>query len=132
MPPVLSTAPRSASAKAAEAAQLKFDWLLGDRNFWTFKALSGLTDMSDSFLEKLWEDKAHDLHISGHEYNAGEKAARMSRRVARAFVVRLLVGSARYSAEDKLSAYLSCLREFSPAELHAIATEAHRRAITPK
>lgn len=113
--------------KAAAEATLQFDWLLGDRQWWSFKAVEGITGLSDSFVEKLWDDAQHDLHISGHEYNGG-KGLRNTKRVARAFVVQLLVKSARYDAEQKLHAYLSCLREFSAADLLTISREAQRLA----
>lgn len=111
----------SGAGQAAEAAP-QFDWLLGDRQFWTFKALAALIGMSDSFLEKLWDDARHPLHVDGHAYNGGT-GARISKRVARAFVVRLLVHSAQYDAGQKRDAVASCFREFSPADLMLLRTQ---------
>lgn len=112
---------------AAARDTLQFDWLLGERQWWTFKAIESVTGLSDSFVEKLWDDAQHDLHIAGHEYNAG-KGQRMTKRVPRAFVVTLLVKSARYTASEKLDSYLSCLREFTREELITISREAQRLA----
>lgn len=112
--------------KAAADSTLEFDWLLGDAQGFSFQRLSGLTGMSDSFLEKLWDDKSLPLHISGHEYNAGKKKARNTKRVARVFAMRLLVATARYTGEEKLNAFLSCLREFSAEELLRVIAEAQR------
>lgn len=113
--------------KAAAEATLQFDWLLGDKNFFSFLDLAGRLGLSDSFIEKLWDDKRHPLHVSGHEYNAG-KGVRNTKRVARVFALRLLVSSARYTQDEKLNALLACLREFSADELLALADAARQRA----
>lgn len=121
----------SASVRRAAAKEtLQFDWLLGDRNFFTFKAAAALIDMSDSFLEKIWEDAKHPLHLGGHVYNAGA-GIRPTKRIARAFVVRLLVASANYDAEQKRDAVLSLAREFNAADCRMIA-EAFLRAADRK
>ena len=111
---------------SASETQLQFDWLLGDANFYSFKRAETLTGLSDSFLEKLWDGEHHGLHISGHEYGAGEKGVRMTKRIARVFMVTLLVKSARYNPETKLAAFISCLREFGPADLFQVITVAQR------
>lgn len=82
--------------------------------------------MSVSFLEKLWEDASHPLNIDGHEYNAGN-GVRPTRRIARAWLVRMLVKSARYDADQKREAVLSLVREFSAADQRMIG-EAFMRA----
>lgn len=117
MAPHLSTSIRRAAAEST----LEFDWLLGDRQMWTFKAIETLTGMSDSFLEKLWEDDQHPMHLRGHTYGAGALGAKKAKRVPRAFVVRLLVASANYSAEEKRSCVLSLAPQFNAADCRAIA-----------
>lgn len=105
--------------KAAAESTLQFDWLLGDRQFFTFKSIAALTGMSDSFIEKLWDDAQHALHLGGHGYNAGN-GLKSSKRVPRVFVVRLLVKSATYNADQKLDAVASCFREFTRHELETL------------
>jgi len=117
----------SNTRQSAAESTLQFDWLLGDRHWFTFKELEHLTGMSDSFIEKLWNDHEHETHVSGHKYNAAS-GSRNSKRVARAFVVRLLVKTAQHTSEEKLQAYLSCLREFPREQLLQIAQEAYARA----
>ena len=106
--------------RAAAESTLEFDWLLGYRQLWTFKSLTALTGMSESFLERLWDDPRNRQHISGHEFNAGT-GKRMSKRVSRVFVVRLLVTSARYTADQKRDAVTALAREFNAADCQAIA-----------
>lgn len=101
--------------KAAERATLQFDWLLGDRQFWSLKSAAGLLHVSDSFLEKLWDQG----QISGHEFNGG-RGERNLKRIPRSFLVALLAASARYSSEEKVEGYLSCLRSFSAEELQKV------------
>jgi len=101
------------------AGQLQFDWLLGERQFWSLKSAAGLLGLSDSFLEKLWDQG----QIAGHEFNAG-RGERLTKRIPRAFVVALLVRSANYSSEAKLQTYMSCLREFGEIELQQLVREA--------
>lgn len=110
----------TSSRKAAAADTLQFDFLLGDKYNFTFKDLAARTGISDSTLERLWEDKSSDLHISGHEYNAGE-GLRNTKRVVRPFAVRLLVKSARYTAEEKLLAVTSCAKDFNAEDAERIA-----------
>lgn len=113
--------PTTASTRRAAAEETQqFDWLLGDKPFFTFKDLAGRTTLSDSFLEKLWDDKQHALHISGHEYNGGN-GERLTKRIARPFAVRLLVKSARYTGAEKLLAVLSCAGDFNAEDCQQIA-----------
>lgn len=117
--PLRSHVPASVRHAAADAT-LQFDWLLGDKPFLTLKDLAGRTCLSDSFLEKLWDDKKSPLHISGHEYNGGD-GVRQTKRISRAFAVRLLVTSARYTGEEKRLAVISCAKDFSAEDCRAIA-----------
>jgi hypothetical protein len=114
--------------KAAAQDTLQFDWLLGDKPFFTLRDLAGRLAVSDSFLEKLWDDKQSALHISGHEYNGG-KGERNTKRIARAFAVRLLVKSARYNAEEKMLAVLSCASDFSASDCIEIAAKFQAEAM---
>jgi len=124
MSAVLQMPPQSASRKVTTRSsiangQLQFDWLLGDRQFWSLKSAAGLLGVSDSFLEKLWDQG----QISGHEYNGGA-GERHTKRIPRAFLVVLLVGSARYTSEEKLLTYLGVLRQFADAELDQVIAAA--------
>ncbi|MDD2763464.1 MAG: hypothetical protein PHE83_05760 [Opitutaceae bacterium] len=109
-----------ASADREVRGQLQFDWLLGERQFWSLKAAAGLLHLSDSFIEKLWDQG----QVSGHEFNAG-RGERLTKRITRAFLGALLVRSARYTAEAKLQTFCSCLREFDREELQQIADAAY-------
>lgn len=113
-----TAAVRKAAAKETE----QFDWLLGDKVFFTFRDLATRLNVSDSFLEKLWDDKSNPCHISGHEYNGGA-GERNTKRILREFALRLLVKSARYTREEKLSAMTSCAIDFTADECLAIAAK---------
>ena len=114
MPP--QAAPRKVTTRSSiSASQLQFDWLLGERQFWSLKSAAGLLGVSDSFLEKLWDAG----QISGHEFNAGRNL-RMTKRIPRAFLVALLVATARYSGEAKLQAVISTFREFGVTDLRTM------------
>jgi hypothetical protein len=115
--PAVASSPRK---PAAPEPQLEFDWLLGERNFWSLAAAGSLLGLSDSFLERLWDDPQHRQHLGGHSYNAG-KGLRMTKRIPRAFLVRLLVTSANYDAAMKRQCVESLAREFNAADCAAIA-----------
>jgi len=83
MPP--QAAPRKVTRSSCAVGQLQFDWLLGERQFWSLKSAAGLLGLSDSFLEKLWDSG----RLSGHEYNAG-RGQRQTKRIPRVFLVALL------------------------------------------
>ena len=124
MPPQ-NGAPRKLTPRSSIAAgQLQFYWLLGERQFWSLKSAAGLLGVSDSFLEKLWDAG----QISGHEYNAG-RGERQTKRIPRAFLVALLVETARYSSESKLTAFISCLRQFAGAELDQVIAAANSEKV---
>lgn len=110
----------AATRQAAAETTCEFDWLLGQRAMLTFKFLAGQLGLSDSTLERLWEDKASELHISGHEYNAGD-GLRNTKRIARPFAVRLLVKSARYTNQEKVLSITSCATDFNADDCNAIA-----------
>ncbi len=118
----LSAPVRQAAAKAT----LQFDWLVPHKPSFSFREVCGITGLSDSFIEKLF-DAGREL--SGHEYNGG-RGERMTKRVPRAFVIALLIKSARYDADTKRDALVSCLREFDAADLLIIAEEARKQIAT--
>jgi hypothetical protein len=95
--------------------QLEFDLLLDDRQFWTFKAAAALLRVSDSFLEKLWDQG----QIFGHNLSAG-KGLRHLKRIPRASFVTLLVKTANYTSEGKVQAVASTFREFGTADLRTL------------
>lgn len=109
---------------AAAKSTLQFDWLVPHKPSFSFKEVCAITGLSDSFIEKLF-DAGREL--SGHEYNGG-RGERMTKRVPRTFLVALLIKSARYDAETKRDALVSCLREFGAADLFLIAEEARKLA----
>lgn len=104
-----------------DRSQLQFDWLLGDRQWWTLAAAASVCGVSESFLEKLFDE---GKQLSGHEFNGG-RGARMTKRIPRAWLVALLVNTARYGAATRLEAYLSCLKHFSREEREQIARAAN-------
>jgi len=110
-------APRARRRAQGDRSQLQFDWLLGDRQWWTLKAAAAVLGMGESFVEKLFDA---GVQLSGHEYNAGA-GARMTKRIPRAFLVALLINTARYDASTRLEAFVSCRRHFTPDERRRIA-----------
>jgi hypothetical protein len=117
----MPTASKSTSSSQIETDTPRFDFLLPATKQWFHLGeIAKLIGMSESFVEVLYDRG----EISGHEYNAGT-GQRMAKRVPRAFVVALLVKSARYNAETKQQAFLSCLHEFSADQLRQIATAAN-------
>jgi hypothetical protein len=105
------------------ASASPFDFLMPESRQWfRLGEVAQLIGMSEGFVEKLYDE---GTQLSGHEFNAGT-GQRLTKRVPRAFVVALLIKSARYEAGAKLPAFLSCLREFTPEELSAIAAAAGR------
>lgn len=107
--------PVAASVRRAAAASTPhFDWLLpADRPHLTIAEISRLTHLGATFLEEHFEERCH-------RYNGG-KGKRWAMRIPRAFVLELLVSSARYTAEEKRDAVAGLAREFTPAECRQIA-----------
>ncbi len=122
----MSVLPPAQVRRAAAHATLSFDWLVPAKPWFTPREVGNLVGMSDCFIEKLLDE---GRQIAGHEYNGGA-GKKFSKRVPRAFVINLLIKSARYDAETKLEAFLSCLREFSQQELLVIAEAARKHAFT--
>jgi hypothetical protein len=107
-------------SKASPAA---FDFLVPENRQWfRLGEAADLIGMSEGFVKKLYDQ---GVLLAGHEYNAGA-GKRVTIRIPRAFVVALLIRSAHYEADAKLRAFLSCLREFTPEQLSAIAASAGR------
>jgi hypothetical protein len=120
MPSILAST-RNAAAKAT----LNFDWQVPFKPSFSLKEVAAMTGLSDSFIEKLFDEGSQ---IAGHEYNGG-KGERMTKRIPRLFVITLLVKSAKYDAETRVDAIISCLREFKGHELLNIAEAARQLAV---
>lgn len=89
--------------------QLNFDWLLPEGPMLKVAAIAAATGMQTTFVEEHFAEKCHRY--------AGDSRKRPPMRIPRAFVVALLVESAKYTAGDKVEAVASCFREFDAAEL---------------
>lgn len=120
------TPKQAISARAASPAP-EFDWLVPGKQWFHLKEVAALIGMSETFVKSLLDTG----DLAAHEWNAAG-GERMSKRIPRAFVVSLLVKSARYDAETKLTAFLSCLREFTPDQLRAISLRASQMAMKGK
>jgi hypothetical protein len=106
----------------AEDGAARFDFLMPvNRQWFRLREAAELIGMGETFIEKLFDE---GIQLSGHEYNAGT-GRRMTKRIPRAFVIALLLKSARYDGDVKLQMFLSCLNEFGPDRLRQIATAAN-------
>lgn len=104
--------------KAAEEATLQFDWLVPHKDMLKVAEVVAATGMQTTFIEEYFADKCH-------RYIPHERA-RAPMRIPRAFVLELLVKSAKYDAAAKLQSVMSLAREFTAEECEFIA--AHFRA----
>lgn len=112
MPATLPAPVRHAASKAT----LQFDWLLGDRDFFHVAEIARKTGLSETSIEDYFKtaEKYHGYNFAGGK--------RTSMRIPRAFVVELLVRSARYSADEKREAVASNFREFAAGDLGWLRT----------
>jgi hypothetical protein len=107
--------------KAAAAATLQFDWLLpADRPMLKVAEVVALTGMRTTWVEEYFAEKCHRY--------TGEESKRPPMRIPRAFVLELLVASAKYTAEEKVLSVESLASEFSPEECLRIAATFQRAA----
>ncbi|MCX6953370.1 MAG: hypothetical protein NTV51_14555 [Verrucomicrobia bacterium] len=108
--------------RAAEQATLQFDWLVPDRPMLRVVDVVTATGMRTTFIEELFADKCHRYGADSRE--------RAPMRIPRAFVIELLIKSAKYDAETKLQAVMGLAREFTAEECEQIA--AHFRDTAAK
>ena len=124
MNPIAATALGSKTDPGARAEDgaARFDFLMpANRQWFRLREVADLIGMGETFVEKLYDE---GTQLTGHEYNAGT-GQRMTKRIPRAFVIALLLKTARYDGDAKLQMFLSCLNEFSPDRLRQIATAAN-------
>lgn len=106
---------------AAAAATLQFDWLLPTTvPMLKVAEVVGLTGMRTTWVEEYFAEKCHRY--------SGEESKRPPMRIPRAFVLELLVASAKYTAEEKVLSVESLAREFTPEECLRIAATFQRAA----
>lgn len=107
--------------KAAAAATLQFDWLLpADRPMLKVADVVTATGMRTTWVEEWFAEKCHRYHE--------DKAARPPMRIPRAFVLQLLIASAKYDVETKLQSVEGLAREFTPEQCLRIAAAFQRAA----
>lgn len=115
---------RDLHVRRSSAIQLQFDWL-PDKPMLRVADIVAATGMQTTFVEEWFAEKCH-------RYGDGDGRVRPAMRIPRAFVIALLVRSAKYDAATKLQAIGSCFRECSAQELLHLRAEldAHLRRKT--
>lgn len=94
--------------KAAAAATLSFNWV-PDKPQFRVAEVAALTGMQTTYLEEHFAAKCHRFPSAS--------GARPAFRIPRAFVIELLVTTAKYTAEEKRDAVASTFREFDAVDL---------------
>ena len=120
--------PATASTRrAAAAATLHLPFRVPAKEFFSLKEAAALMELSDSFVEKLYDKGV----LSGHSHNAGH-GKRDTKRILRPYLVAYMIRTADYCDDTLVEALTTCLRGLSAPQLAeldaAIVRELTRRA----
>jgi hypothetical protein len=111
--------------KQAERATLELPFTIPAKEWLTLRECGGLCGMSESFVEKVYDA---GKSLSGHNYNAGKKAARETKRVPRVWFITWMISTAQYDDASLGDALLACLPKLPAVTLHRIASAATKLA----